>query len=228
MRRGLLCRVGLVFFALFLVWTNLVWADPCLVVYPQGPCQYHYDVNEYYTVRPGEPYYDPEFDRGGEVLLELGSNEIDLSIYQAPQLTGFEPSTGGNEGYFFFGTVFDLIVDGYANEPTTFVNVLLIFDGIIPSSCVPDITVEGEEVTGFIYEMGDLVVSTPTPYGNNYSDTVTLNIEWRGCFGVHLWAFADENYNGQRDGGECFTAFSHDTMVPADESTWGAIKAQFE
>ncbi|MBP2681765.1 MAG: hypothetical protein H6Q78_1628, partial [Candidatus Krumholzibacteriota bacterium] len=34
----------------------------------------------------------------------------------------------------------------------------------------------------------------------------------------------DENYNLVRDGGECFSAFSHDTTVPVEETTWGGIK----
>ncbi len=59
-------------------------ADPCLVVYSDGPCVYHYDPSEYYTVGPGDPLYDPMYDRGGQVLLEVGTNMIDLSIYQAP------------------------------------------------------------------------------------------------------------------------------------------------
>lgn len=43
-----------------------------------------------------------------------------------------------------------------------------------------------------------------------------------------IWAYADENYNGAHDGGECFTAFSHDTAVPTERSTWEAIKTLFE
>ncbi len=200
------------------------WADPCLVVYPDVPCVYHYDVAEYYTVGPGHPLYDPVYDRGGEVLLEIDTDEIDGSIYQASCLTGFEPSVGGNDGYIFTATEFALIVDGFSKEPTTYENILVVFDQFVPSSCEPVITVNGEPLEGYVYEAGDLEVSTPTPEGNNYSDTITLGIDWRGCYGIHIWAFADENHNGIRDGGECFTAYSHDAMVPIDEETWGRIK----
>ncbi len=200
------------------------WADPCLVVYPAISCVYHYDVAEYYTVGPGHPLYDPLYDRGGEVLLEVGTDEIDESIYQAPNLTGFEPSVDGNEGYFFTGMEFDLIVDGFSNRPTTYENILVVFDHFVPVSCAPSITVNGEPLQGYVYAAGDLVVSTPTSYGNNYSDTMTLSISWWGCFGIHIWAFADENHNGIMDGGECFTAYSHDAMVPVDENTWGRLK----
>lgn len=198
--------------------------DPCLVVYPDVTCVYHYDVTEYYTVGPGHPLYDPMYDRGGEVLLEIGTDEIDLSIYQAPCLAGFEPSVEGNEGYFFTGTEFGLIIDGFSNRPTTYVNILVVFDQFAPPSCAPEITVNGEPLAGYVYEAGDLEITTPTPEGNNYSDTMTLEIGWRGCYGIHIWAFADENHNGVRDGGECFTAFSHDAMVPIESKTWGEIK----
>jgi len=205
-----------------------VSADPCLVVYPDCPCIYRYDVTEYYTVGPGDPLYDPMYDRGGFVLLETGSDEIDPSIYQAPMLEGFEPSIAGNEGYIFIDTDFNLVVDGFSNAPVTYVNVLLIFDKFVPSECAPEITVNGIPLAGNQYIIGDLIVTTPTPYGNNYSDTVTLMVSWRGCYGLHMWAFSDENYNGERDGNECFTAYSHDSMVPTEDSSWGAVKSLFE
>ncbi len=204
--------------------SGTLMADPCLVVYPDASCVYHYDPAEYYTVGPGDPFYDPMFDRGGLVLLELESNEIDYSIYQAPGLTGFEMSTDGNDGYFFIGTDFTLILDGFSNAPVTYVNIILMFDRTVPEGCEPQIKINGIPITGNSYNAGDLVVSTPTPYGNNYSDTKTFQIDWRGCYGVHIWAFSDANYNGMMDGGECFTAYSHDLTVPVEDATWGAIK----
>ena len=75
-----------------------------------------------------------------------------------------------------------------------------------------------------VYPIGDLVVSTPTANGNNYSDTMTFEVNWHGCYGLHIWAFADENNNGTRDGGECFTAYSHDVTIPTSEASWGQIK----
>lgn len=204
--------------------SGLALADPCLVVYPDGPCIYRYDPAEYYTVGPGDPLYDPAFDRGGKVLIEVNTNEIDYSIYQAPGLSGFEMSLDGNDGYVFAGTSFNLILDGFSNVPTTYVNIVVVFDKVVPSGCIPRIWVDGELLSGMRFDAGDLVVSTPTPYGNNYSDTKSFYIEWIGCYGVHIWAFSDENDNGMKDGGECFTAFSHDLTIPVEESTWGAIK----
>lgn len=207
-------------------------ADPCLVVYPTANCIYHYDINEYYTVGPGHPLYDPMYDRGGEVLIEWGTDAIDLSIYQAPNLGGFTPSTDGNEGYFFTGYDFDLVVDGFSNEPTTYENILVVFDPD-PAMCSPLVTVDGNPVLyddglGWYYPIGDLVVTTPTPYGNNYSDTVTLSIHYDLCSGMTMWAFADVDGDLSHDAGECFTAFSHDATVPAQETTWGGVKVLYE
>jgi len=207
--------------------TGIANADPCLVVYPTGPCMYHYDMTEYYTVGPGHPLYDAEYDRGGYVLLETGTDEIDHSIYQAPGLMGFEASTDGNDGYVFLDTEFDLVIDGFSNTPVTYVNIILVFDKFVPSSCVPFIMVNGMPIAD-TYDAGDLAVTTPTPDGNNYSDTMILHVQWSGCYGLHMWAFSDENYNRTRDGGECFTAFSHDSTIPTESSTWGSIKSIFD
>jgi hypothetical protein len=204
-----------------------VQADPCLAVYSQGPCVYHYDPAEYYTVGPGDPLYNPLYDRGGKVLLLTSNNSIDLSIYQPPNLTGFVADLS-DEGYYFAGTDFTLILDGFSNHPTTYVNILVKFDNVVPSGCVPQIWINGVKLVGMTFNAGDLVVSTPTPYGNNYSDVKTFDISWSGCYGVHVWAFADADYDGKKDGGECFTAFSHDLMIPVQSSSWGAIKALYQ
>lgn len=219
-------------FAIVLLAASSVLADPCLVVYPSGTCIYHYDITEYYTVGPGDPLYDPMYDRGGEVLIEIGTNQVDLSIYQAPGLVGFAPSTNGQEGYFFVGHDLDLIVDGFSNTPTTYTNILLVFEPD-PDWCSPLVTIDGNAALydanlGWYYPIGDLDVVTPTPDGNNYSDTVTHAIHFDLCSGILIWAFADEDFDLTWTGGECFTAFSHDTTVPVEETTWGGIKALYD
>jgi hypothetical protein len=168
------------------------------------------------------------YDRGGEVLLERNTDVVDPSIYQAPGLAGFEPSTCGKEGYFFPDRTFNLIVDGFSDQPTTFENILVIFDNIEPFGCEPEIWIEDELVEDLMYAAGDLVVSTPTPDGNNYSDVMTFEITWDGCYGMHIWAFADDNYNGSHEGKECFTAFSHDIVVPVQKTHWGTVKAMYK
>jgi hypothetical protein len=180
-------------------------------------------------VGPGDPLYDPVYDRGGEVLIKVDLDEIALDVYQAPGLTGFVHDEV-NQGYFSIGTDYDLVVDGFANEPTTYHNILLVFDSFEPTDCVPLITVDGnppllDPGLGYYYPIGDLVVESPTPFGNNYSDTVTHTIHWDLCSGIRIWAFADEDFDLIHDpSAECFTAFSHDLTLPVKEETWGSIK----
>lgn len=200
-------------------------ADPCLIVYPGNECIYMYDPSEYYTVEPGHPLYDPEFDRGGEVLILTNTNEIDYSIYQAPNLTGFLTSYEGMEGFFFYGTTFTLTLDGFSHDQTIYENIKLVFGFVEKKGdCVPTIIVDGNTLGDLVYPVGDMVVSTPTEQGNNYSDIMTFEVSWWGCYGLHVWAYADENYNGRKDGGECFTAFSHDITINTEDTSWGAIK----
>lgn len=209
-----------------------VRADACLMAYPTGPCMYHYSSLDKYTVGYGHALYDPLFDLGGEVLIKIDpvdGDGIALDVYQAPGLTGFVLDEV-SQGYFTLGVDYDLVIDGYNRTPTTYTNILLVFDGIQPAGCTPSITVDGQPALhdpglGYYYPIGDLVVSTPTPVGNSYSDTVTLSIDLENCTGYRIWAFSDENFNLAHElPGECFTAFSHDVTIPVQESTWGAIK----
>jgi len=201
-----------------------VLADVCLTVYPTGDCYYAFDESEYYLVSSGDPLYDAAYDRGGFVLIDSNNDQVAFDIYQAPGLTGFQVSENGQEGYFFEGTEFTLIIDGFSNAPTTYTNIKLVMEPG-PDSCPAEVMIDGSPV-GDVYDVGDLVVSTPAQ-GNNYSDTITVNVEWGGCDGFQAWAFSDENFNLHRDGGECFTAFSHDVTVPVEATTWGGIRGAF-
>ena len=214
---------------------GVVLADACLMAYPTGSCEYHYSSLDKYTVGPGDPLYDPLFDLGGEVLIKIDpidGDGIALDVYQAAGLTGFVLDEV-NQGYFAAGVDYDLVIDGYNRVPTTYTNILLVFDGILPDGCTPLITVDGQPALfdaglGYYYPIGDLVVSTPTPVGNAFSDTITLSIGLQLCTGIRVGAFSDTNFNLMHDlPGECFTAFSHDVTVPVQETTWGAVKSLY-
>lgn len=231
MFRQLISGGLLVLVALMLVPTAAISnPDPCLIVYPDAAVIYHYDPAEYYTVGPGDPLYDAAYDIGGEVLIEVGTNVIAYDVYQAPGLAGFQMDAE-LQGYFTMDQDFTLVVDGFSNVPTTFVNILLVFDMIEPDGCVPTITVDGnpplyDPGLGWYLPVGDLMVSTPAQ-GNNYSDVLTFDFHWSGCTNIRIWAFADDNYNLTRDGNECFSAYSHDLTVPTEEKSWGELKSQF-
>jgi hypothetical protein len=205
--------------------------DPCLVVYPDAAVVYHYESTEYYTVTFGHPLYDPFYDRGGEVLIDILTDEIALNIYQAPGLAGFQLDND-NQGFYTMAYDFTLIVDGWSNQPTTFGNILLVFDQVDPEGCSPIISIDGNPALwdaslGWYYPAGSLDVVTPTADGNNYSDVLTFDFSWTGCQSLRIWAFDDENFDLSRDGNECFSAFSHDLTVPAEPSTWGGVKAKY-
>jgi hypothetical protein len=214
---------------------GVVKADVCLMAYPTSPCEYHYSSLTKYTVGIGHPLYDPAYDLGGEVLVKIDpidGDGIALDVYQAPGLTGFVLDDAPDaQGYFAVGTSYDLVIDGYNKTPTTFVNILLVFDTFEPGGCVPSITVDGQPALfdaglGYYFPIGDLVVLTPV--GNAYSDTRTFTIDFQLCSGYRVWGFSDENFSLTHDlPGECFTAFSHDVTVPTEETSWGAVKALY-
>ena len=108
------------------------------------------------------------------------------------------PIYDGNAGYFFDGNEVTLVIDEFSHTPITYPNILVMFDRFNPTGCTPRISVNGTLITGNSFSAGDLVVSTPTPYGRNY--------------------------DGVQNSGECFTAYTHDlTAVPVQEKTWGSI-----
>jgi hypothetical protein len=216
--------------AALLVIPGVAFADPCLIVYPDGVAIYHYDPAEYYTVTMGDSLYDAMYDRGGEVLIDINTGEIAYDIYQAPGLSGFEEDAD-NQGLYTMDQDFTLIVDGFSNAPTTYTNILLVFDMISPDGCTPVILIDGnaplyDAGLGYYFPIGDLAVSSPAQ-GGNYSDVLSFDFSWTGCNSIRIWAFADDNFNLVRDGGECFSAFSHDLTVPTQTRSWGELKNQY-
>jgi len=209
---------------------NVATADPCLMVYPNdGSVTYHYEPTEYYTVGVGHLLYDAAYDRSGEVLIDINTDVIAYDVYQSPALTGFEEDSA-NQGYFIQSLDFSLVVDGFSGSPTTYTNILLVFDLIEPTGCEPTITIDGNPVLtdaglGLYLPIGDLVVSTPQ--GIAFSDILTFDFSWSGCIGIRVWAFADDNFDLAHNGGECFSAFSHDLAIPTEATTWGALKSLF-
>jgi hypothetical protein len=205
-------------------------ADPCLMVYPSdGVVMYHYESAEYYTVSFGDSLYDAAYDLGGEVLIDINTNAIAYDVYQTPALAGFVMDSD-HQGYFIMSPDFTLTVDGFSGTPTTYTNILLVFDLIEPTGCVPVITIDGNPLLfdpglGWYLPIGDLVVSTPQ--GIAFSDILTFDFSWSGCTNVRAWAFADDDFNMVHDGGECFSAFSHELTVPVQETTWGAVKSLY-
>ena len=200
------------------------------MVYPgNGSVVYHYEPTEYYTVGYGDSLYDAAYDLGGEVLIDINTNVIAYEVYQTPTLVGFQMDSA-HQGYFINSSYFTLVVDGFSGTPTTYTNILLVFDLIEPSGCTPVITINGSPVLfdaglGWYLPIGDLVVSTPQ--GIAFSDVLEFDFSWTGCTSLRAWAFADNDFDLFHDGAECFSAFSHDLTVPVEETTWGAVKSLY-
>lgn len=231
MRFSTATRVSILVLVVSVLTASSAMAEPCLMVYPAGPTEYHYSSFEEYVVGPGDPLYDPAYDRGGYVLIDANTDEIAHEVYQAPNLVGFVLDEE-SQGYFFVGTSTDLSIDGWSNTPTTFTNVTLVFRSL-GMGCLPNIMVNGMAPMSapdgtYYFELGELVVSTPTGMGNNYSDSIEVSVDWSACAEIDIWAFSDEDADHMRDGGECKTAFSKNTTVPLEESSWGSLKGRFE
>lgn len=222
---------ALALFTCLVLSASFVQAEPCLMAYPDGPSIYHYSSAEEYLVGPGHALYDPAYDRGGYVIIDANTHEIAEEIYQAPGLVGFELDEE-QQGWFFQGSQMNLVIDGFSNVPTTYTNVSIAFRAI-SNWCGGTVLINGlpamDAGDGTYYlPLGDLVVSTPTPNGNNFSDTMTVLVEWDSCLEIDVWAWSDDNYNGLRDGGDCRTAFSKNTTIPTEASSLSQIKATFE
>ncbi len=225
------------FSTLFLTVTILAFApsagvaDPCLMVYPgDGTIMYHYESAEYYVVGPGDSLYEASYDRAGWVLIDVNTGVIAYEVYQASGLAGFQLDEM-HQGYFIMASDFTVTVDGFNGAPTTYVNVLMVFDLVEPEGCDPTITIGGNAVSydmtlGWYYPIGDFVVSTMQP-DSTYSDTQNYAFSWTGCQSIRIWAYSDEDFDLNHDGGECFSAFSHDLTVPTEVHTWGRVKSMY-
>ncbi|MDD4857467.1 MAG: hypothetical protein PHD74_05090 [Candidatus Krumholzibacteria bacterium] len=218
--------------------------DPCLLVYPTYWTTYHYNPTQYYTVKAGDPGYNATYDRGGDVLIadmQQGPDRIAYEIYRAPNLAGFQKASGYT-GYYFTGTSFDIVIDGWSNFPATREDLTLIFEPI-PSGCTPTIIVDGASVTGppYTVSIGDLVVSTPvvTPSRTYYSNTMTKSVSWSGCIGLYIYAFEDCDHDRhwlacgecEEEDNCCFRCHqlcASGAVVPVENETWGSIKSLFK
>jgi hypothetical protein len=213
--------------------------DPCLLVYSTDLSIYKYNSSKYYVVTSSHPLYDPEYDRGGEVLIRnfwFLPDRIATAVYQAPLLAGFEQAVNENTGYWFTGRLFDLVVDGFSRNPRVYYDVVLSIEPIL-QNCTPVIFVDGVLIEGppYVIELGDLHVTTPD--GDYYSDSFVMEVTYQGCMGLYMTAFEDCDHNkgwdpcpdnGDDDEWPCHRFCSDGATVPVEASTWGAIKAMYE
>jgi len=215
---------ALVITAMIALGATEVLADPCLTVYPAGETYFYFDPAYHTLVDETHREFDPSIAIYGLVLIERKAAKVAYDIHQAPHLRGFIPASSDPRGFMVSSRSFQLIVDGFSNRPTTFDNVTLIVETQL--DCPAGIWIDGTPLENGRRVLGDLQVSTPAK-GNNYSDVLIVDVIVEGCGSVEIWAFADEDENGERDGGECFSAFGRDFRLPVRKVSWGGVKESF-
>lgn len=206
---------------LLMVLASVVSADICLIVYPQEPCVYHYKASRYYTVGPGHELYDPEYDRGGEVLIEEETGQIPLEIYRG-NIVGFEATSGSHYGFEITSSPCHLVVEALSDEPAVYENITLAFL-FLPDGCHPDVTINGTVVPNKRHLLGDLLVNQDE--GDGYSGQIDVEMTFYGCTGANIWAFADEDGDLQQDSEECTSSYLYHIFLPTEEVSWSAVKS---
>lgn len=216
-------KAALVLLLLVLAFSTAA-ADICLIVFPLEESVYHYKATRYYTVGPGHVFYEEEFDRGGEVLIESATDQIALEIYRA-NVVGFEAAWGDHYGYEINESPYTLVVQALSDEQAVYPNILLAFLPL-PDDCDPAMTVDGVPVVGKRHPLGDLVVDTPDQNGGYFGEIV-VEMTFAGCEGVDIWAFSDENGDQHQDSEECTSSFLYHLFVPTEESSFSTVKSLF-
>ena len=123
-------------------WPVAAGAEPCLLAYPQGQVVFRYDPLEYETLGPASPNYSDSYQVGGQVLWNRMEKRVAFEVYQAPALTGFEPSPTGRNEFCVVGSRHTLTIDGFSAVPRQFANIQVQFRPL-PLSSDTDIKVNG-------------------------------------------------------------------------------------
>lgn len=226
--RSMRLYLFLAVFAVFIITVSpaSVSADACLLAYPDQNAVFQFDPSHYRMIFPEDPLYDPLYDRFGVMLWDIEYDRIAYELYQAPGLMAFEPASMDANIFNFPANKFTLYIDGFFHAPRQLNDIYIRFLPV-PSNAGTTIYANDELVSGLYYHIPRLVVSTPLENGF-YSDTIPVEIVWAGAEAMKITVFSDKNGNRVFDGDERFSVFMLDQTVPAGNSTWGQIKAQFE
>jgi hypothetical protein len=220
-----LCSAAIALFIMVLC-PAFASADCCLLAYPDQNAVFHFDPSHYRMILPGDSLYDPAYNRFGVMLWDIENDRIAYELYQAPGLIGFEPASHEANVFNFPANRFTLHIDGFFNQPRRLNDIYVRF---LPTPYNAQTTIYANDdlVSGLYYHIPQLVVSTPLGNGF-YSDTIDLEIVWSGAEAMKITVFSDKNGNRAFDGEERYNVFMPDQTVPAQSSTWGQIKAQYE
>jgi hypothetical protein len=202
------------------------FAEPCLLIYPLQNAVFRYDPFRYAVITSSDPRYDRAFDRGGIMLWDTVNDRVAYEVYQAPNLQGFAQSTTGRNEYYVTKLNVDLVVDGFHDRPRRLNDIYVRFQPT-PADAMLDVAASGHQLNNYRHYVRSLMVQSPI-HCCFYSDTVSFNVEWLGAKQVIVTAFADKDGNRTFYGEACFNVLLEDPSVPAENTTWGRIKAIYK
>jgi len=199
-------------------------AEPSYLVYPVAPVVFRYDTSRYELIGTGQPKFDPGYAIGNEMLWDRIDGRVPVEIYRAPQLMGFEATSGTSE-FVVYRNEFDLVVDGFSPAPRTLGNLCLRF-WPEPAQVSAILSVDDQPTDRLTMFLPAIEVVTPTGDGF-YADTRTYRFSWVGASSMQIIAFSDKNGNGAFEGTPLYRIVARDPTVPVAPVTWGRVKALY-
>jgi hypothetical protein len=198
-------------------------AEPCILAYPGSQTMFRYDPDRYEVLAPSDADFNPNYSLSGQMLWDKVEGRVAYEVYQAPGLSGFEPSTSGRSEFHQVASRGTLVIDGFSVSPRQLSDVCVQFNPR-PGTAPVSVKVNGVPVSGLRYMIPHFAVSTPTPDGF-YSDQIVLTFEWSGALQMEVIVYSDRNRNRVFDGEMGFSVLLEERTVPTRSATWGGIKA---
>jgi hypothetical protein len=201
-------------------------AEPDLLLYPDTPTEFRYDPVRYEAITSSHPDFDSAYQVGGVSLWDRVESRIAYEVFRAPELTGISPSPNGRNEFLLMTNEFKVVVDGFSTYPRHLGIVYVRFTPDPPHATAL-IEMAGKDIDYLIQPVGSIDVREETPDGF-YSNTLRVHVRWSGAVGIRITAYGDKNNNRVYDGGQHrWSIYVVDNSVPVENTTWGAIKAQY-
>jgi hypothetical protein len=200
--------------------------DVGLFVYPTKYVTFRFVPTVYEVKQPADPAFDPEFAVEGNMLWNKAEDRVAYEVYRAQAISGFEVSATGRNEYYLAGNQGTICVDGFSEYPRQLNDIIVEFQPCPPTS-VPNIYVDDVLIQGLRYYIPRLVIATPEGNGF-YSDRATFRLRWLGAQYIRIIVYADKNGNRVFDGEPTVDLLMEDLTVPAQERSWGGIKALYD
>jgi len=219
-KRGIVLALGLAF-----VQAGSAMAEPSHLIYPANvPTLFRYDVNRYEVVGSDQDKFDPSYAVGNYMLWDRVEGRVPVEIYGAPQLMGFEPTSGMSE-YVTYMDDFDLIIDGFGVGPRTLGNLCMRF-WPYQSSGATGLTIDGVSRSESTVRVPALEVATPVDNGY-YAGSRLHHVSWTGAAAMEIVVFSDKNNDGAFQGTPAYRIVARHSPVATEHTSWGKIKALY-